>query len=213
METTNGVRIALNTPRDIDAFRRLILSVAPAASTDTARGALHMVEIEATGDTVRVTATNSYYLATATMVAPADTPTATVLVPAKWIATAMKQHKRNDHTASLDITGDAYTYTTQHGAVSTPSVHTPDYPRWRPLIPGTPDYNGFGKGYGDDDEGSPYRVNAAYLADIGRMVDALHGKSTPTVDITHIHSRRPWRLDAEHNGVTWTGILMPVRVA
>jgi len=220
--TTPTLAVEFTTAAQVDAWRRLILAVTPAASTDNTRGAIHCVQVEVTADHIRMTATDSYLLVTATMPAP-ESPTAaaaaalptTPVIPAEWLTKMAKTIKRTDHAARLTITDEELTHYTP--AAGTTTTHNYDagreYPKWRPLMPTDPNYTADYWHAEENAHDAPRAVNPTFLANLAKMAAGIHPKTNPgPLTITHTHPRRPWLMTTTADGIEWTGLLMPVRI-
>lgn len=220
--TTPALHVEFHTAAQVDAWRRLILAVAPAASTDNTRGAIHCVQVEVTADELRMTATDSYLLVTATMPAPeaptaaAAAPPTNTVIPAEWLTKMAKTIKRTDPIARLTVTDEELTHYTPTAGATTTTNYDADqtFPKWRPLMPTDPNYTADYRHAEDNAHDAPSAVNPTFLANLAKMAASIHPKNNPgPLIITHTHPRRPWLMTTTTaDGIEWTGLLMPVRI-
>ena len=209
--TTDAMRLEFTAPQT-ETLRTLALSVAAAATTDPVRVNLTGVLIELQDDTLRMTATDSYVLVTATTHHATSDVTGTagaVIVPAKWITDAVKTIKRNDR-ATLEITDGSATLTTPNGSTQTRTTNA-EFPNWRPLLPTTPNYD-LTTYWTAQDPTTPRGFDPARMAKLCKLADTARGKLDTATVLTHHHPHKPWVLTLTTSHINWTGLLMPVRL-
>jgi hypothetical protein len=209
--TTYRMRLEFTAPQ-AETLRTLALSVTGAASTDQTRVNLTGVLIELDNDTLRMTATDSYSLVTATMHYPTADITGTAgaaLVPAKWLTDAVKTIKRADR-ATLDINDDTATLRTPNGSTET-RTHTAEFPNWRPLLPTTQGYD-VDTYWTAQDPTTPRGFDPAKMATLCKLADTARGKLATATVLTHHHPHKPWAMTLTTSHINWTGLLMPVRL-
>lgn len=208
---TDAMRLDF-TQHQAQTFRTLALSVAPAATTDQVRETLTGVLIEVHEDAIRMTATDSYMLVTAHMAHSTADVTGTagsVLVPARWLTDAAKTIKRTDRT-TLDINDGYATISTPNGSTQTRTINA-EFPNWRNLMPTTPGYD-LGTYWSEQDPCDPRGFDPAKMAKLCKMADTARGTHDTPLALTHHHRLKPWLMTMTANHVTWTGLLMPMRL-
>lgn len=209
--TTETMRLEFTAPQ-AETLRTLALSVTAAATTDPTRVNLTGVLIEVQDDAIRMTATDSYLLVTATMhyANPDVTGTAgSVIVPAKWLTDAVKTIKRNDR-ATFNVADDYATLTTPNGSTQSRTINA-EFPNWRPLLPTTQGYD-LNTYWTAQDPTTPRGFDPARMAKLCKLADTARGKLDTATVLTHHHPLKPWVLTCTTAHINWTGLLMPVRL-
>ena len=209
--TTDTMRLEFTAPQ-AETLRTLALSVAGAATTDPVRVALTGVLIEVQDDAIRMTATDSYVLVTATTHHASADATGTagaVTVPAKWLTDAVKTIKRNDR-ATFNVEDGHTTLTTPNGSTQTRTTQT-EFPNWRPLLPTTQGYD-LSTYWQAQDPTTPRGFNPALMAKLCKLADTARGKLDTATVLTHHHPHKPWVVTLTTSHIEWTGLLMPVRL-
>jgi hypothetical protein len=207
---TETMRLEFTAPQ-AETLRTLALSVVGAASTDQTRVNLTGVLIELQDDTLRMTATDSYMLVTATMHYPTADVTGhagAVLVPAKWLTDAVKKLKNT--RATLELAEQWVTITTPDGSTQTRPQYG-EFPNWRPLLPTTPGYD-VNTYWTAQDPTTPRGFDPAKMAKLCKLADTARGKLDTATILTHHHPLKPWAMTVTTSQLHWTGLLMPVRL-
>ena len=209
--TTDTMRLDF-TPQQAATLRTLALSVAPAATTNQIRETLTGVFVELQDDTLRMTATDSYMLVTATMHYAGLDVTGTAgstLVPAKWLTAAAKTIGRTDR-ATFEVADGHATISTPNGSTQTRTTNA-EFPNWRNLMPTTPGYN-VAAYWSEQDPCDPRGFDPAKMAKLCKMANTARGTYETPLALTHHHRLKPWLMTMTANNLTWTGLLMPMRL-
>lgn len=213
METTTETRTVLPFHTGAGAVSAgqaaaVMRAVSAIASPDMARGVLSGVHVEADGDSVRFTATDSYRLLTVAL--PVSVPAFDPFtLSAKELAAAAKNVKKSDTCLIEYVAGDsAATFSNGVDSFRVPAI-VGTFADWRRLIPSEPAWPAAGE---------TATMNTVYLAgllDSFAMILAgggrARGEDCHGVRFSQVSATKPAMMTATGDAFTATALIMPIR--
>lgn len=215
METTTETRTVLPFvtgagPVSAGQAAAVMRAVASIASPDLARGVLAGVHVEADGDSVRFTATDSYRMLTvAVPVNENGVEFDPFTLSAKELAAAAKNVKKFETCSLIYSAGDtAATFSNGVDSFRVPTI-VGTFVDWRRLIPTEPAWPATGE---------TATMNAVYLAGLLDSFATIlagggraRGEDCHGVRFSQMLPTKPALITATAGAVTATGLIMPIR--
>jgi hypothetical protein len=190
---------------------RMIQATALAACKDQARPQISAIFLEMSAEVWQMTATDSYMLVSCTMPAPTESPTGSVTIDAKWFTELAKQMGKRYTSTILTLTPDTITAELHTDAVIKSTVSHPTnartdhgkFPEWRKLWPEPMHY---------PHEFHQTGYNPQFLATLCKSAAVIANKEPIPMRHTNSNPTKPNTYEIVADGITWTAILMPVRI-